>query len=64
MNGHRPITTINLGGEGEVPGVVNQQRPAALSPGWGASRTGDTLEQLALKGHDFDVPLQYVNFRE
>lgn len=48
----RPITTINLGGEGEVPGVVNQQRPAVLSPGWGASRTNATLEQLAL-GSDF-----------
>jgi hypothetical protein len=49
----RPITSINLGGEGEVPGVINQQRPAALSLGWGACLTGETLEQLALKGHDF-----------
>jgi hypothetical protein len=48
-----PITTINLGGEGEVPGVVNQQRPAALYATWGASMTGETLEQLAIKGHDF-----------
>jgi hypothetical protein len=49
----RPITTVNLGGEGEVQGVVNQQRPAALSSTWASCVTGDTLEQLALKGHDF-----------
>jgi len=49
----RPITTINLGGEGEVSGVVNQQRPAALSASWGACLTGQTLEQLAQQGHDF-----------
>jgi hypothetical protein len=49
----RPITTVNLGGEGEVPDVVNQQRPAALSSSWASCVAGDTLEQLALKGHDF-----------
>ncbi len=49
----RPITTINLGGEGEVPNVVNQQRAAALSSSWASCVAGDTLEQLALKGHDF-----------
>ena len=49
----RPITTINLGGGGEVPNVVNQQRPAALSSTWASCVGGDTLEQLALKGHDF-----------
>ena len=53
MAKHRPITTINLGGEGEVPNVVNQQRAAALSSTWASSVTGDTLEQLAQKGHDF-----------
>ena len=53
MINRRPITTINLGGEGEVPGVVNQQRPVALSAGWGACSTGDTLERLASLGHDF-----------
>ena len=25
---------INLGGEGEIPGVINQQGPWALSPNW------------------------------
>jgi hypothetical protein len=49
----RPITTINLGGEGEAPDVVNQQRSAALSSSWAACVTGETLEQLALQGHDF-----------
>jgi hypothetical protein len=49
----RPITTINLGGEGEVPGVVNQQRRAVLSAGWASSLAGDTLAQLAAQGHDF-----------
>jgi hypothetical protein len=48
-----PITTINLGGEGEIPGVVNQQRPAALSAAWGSSTNGETLEQLAVAGNDF-----------
>lgn len=33
--------------------MVNQQRPAALSAGWGSSMTGETVEQLALRGHDF-----------
>jgi hypothetical protein len=49
----RPITTINLGGEGEVPTVINQQRPAALSATWGSCGAGLTLEQLALQGNDF-----------
>jgi hypothetical protein len=49
----RPITTINLGGEGEVPDVVNQQRPAALSSAWASCLAGETLEQLAQQGHDF-----------
>ena len=55
MNGRRPITIINLGGEGEVRGVVNQQRPAVLSASWGACMTGQTLEQLTQQGHDFLV---------
>lgn len=53
MNHRRPITTINLGGEGEAPGVVNQQRPAALSANWRAGWTAETLEQLALRRLDF-----------
>ena len=53
MSSGRPITVINLGGEGEVPGVINQQRPATLSPTWGSCVAGVTVEQLALQGHNF-----------
>lgn len=53
MPTRHPISTINLGGEGEVPGVVNQQRPDALSPTWGSSTTGETIEQFSHQGHDF-----------
>ena len=53
MSKGRPITVINLGGEGEVPAVINQQRPAALLAGWGSCATGVTLEHLALQGNDF-----------
>ncbi len=48
----RPISTINLGGEGEVVDVVNQQRPVVLSATW-ASCSGDTLEELASRDHNF-----------
>jgi hypothetical protein len=44
---------INLGGEGEVPDVVNQQRPAALSANWRSCRSGLSLEQLAVQGKNF-----------
>jgi len=44
---------INLGGEGEVPAVINQQRPAALSATWRSCVAGLTLEQLSLQGNDF-----------
>ena len=53
MSQGRAITQINLGGEGEVPNVINQQRPAVLSSGWGSAQSGLTLEQLAHQGHDF-----------
>jgi hypothetical protein len=49
----RPITTINLGGEGEVPAVVNQQRPTALSATWRSCQAGIGLEQLTQAGNDF-----------
>jgi len=49
----RAITKINLGGEGEEPSILNQQRRAVLDPGWRGCRKGDTLEQLASQGHDF-----------
>lgn len=43
---------VNLGGEGEAPGVLNQQRPFALSPNW-RSVSGKTIAELVADGHDF-----------
>lgn len=43
---------INLGGEGELAGVLNQQRPFALGPNW-RSVTGLTLAELTALGHSF-----------
>ncbi|MFO0926560.1 MAG: class I SAM-dependent methyltransferase [Gemmataceae bacterium] len=53
MTARHPLTTINLGGEGEVPGVVNQQRAAALSSSWASCVRGEPVERLARAGHDF-----------
>ena len=44
---------INLGGEGEIPGVINQLCPWVLTPGWTSSQTRHTLPQLAAAGHVF-----------
>ena len=44
---------INLGGEGEIPGVINQQGPWVLDPSWRSSRDGKTLQELVNEGHDF-----------
>lgn len=45
---------INLGGEGEVPGVLNQQgRWVVLQPGWRSSQTNQTFEDLIRAGHQF-----------
>jgi hypothetical protein len=54
---------VNLGGEGEIPGVINQQGPWALLPGWFCSRTGETFQQLVAKGDVYlicpNVPLPF-----
>lgn len=54
---------LNLGGEGEIPGVINQQGPWALLPKWWASRTGKTFHQLVADGHIFlicpNMPLPF-----
>ena len=47
------MTVRNLGGKGEVPSVVNQQRRAVLSSNWRTCVNRDTLEQVALNGNDF-----------
>ena len=44
---------VNLGGEGEIPGVINQQGPWALDPSWRCSRDGRTLAELQADGHAF-----------
>src|SRR5689334_21211069 len=44
---------VNLGGEAEMPGVLNQQGPWAAQPGWAASRSSLTLTQLVAAGHEF-----------
>jgi hypothetical protein len=48
-----PILRVNLGGEGEVPGVLNQQGPWVLDPTWRSSRAGKTLQELLAQGHQF-----------
>lgn len=47
---------INLGGEGEVPGVLNQQPPWALNSGWWSTTLGNpgkTIRELEAEGHRF-----------
>ena len=44
---------INLGGEGEVPGIINQQGPWILDTSWRSSLHGWTLPQLLSLGHSF-----------
>ena len=54
---------INLGGEGEIPGVINQQGPWVLSPNWFCSRDGRTFPELVADGHVFlicpNIPLPF-----
>lgn len=44
---------LNLGGEGELPGVINQQGPWVLDPNWRSSQLGKTFRELVDEGHDF-----------
>jgi hypothetical protein len=46
---------VNLGGEGEIPGVINQQEASALDPAWLSSRDGKTLAELQAAGHSFVI---------
>jgi hypothetical protein len=43
----------NLGGEGEVAGVLNQQGRWVVRPGWASSRRSQTFRQLVAAGHRF-----------
>jgi hypothetical protein len=47
------VYRVNFGGEGEVPGALNQQGPWVAQPGWASSRTGQPLHQLAASGIAF-----------
>jgi hypothetical protein len=44
---------INLGGEGEVPGVLNQQAAWVVRRGWKSSQTSQTFSALVRAGHQF-----------
>jgi hypothetical protein len=46
---------VNLGGEGEVPGVLNQQPRGVVGPNWFSSVTGKTFIELVVDGLDFLV---------
>jgi hypothetical protein len=46
---------VNLGGEGEVRGAINQQGRWVLDPGWTSSREGKTLQTLRADGHVFVI---------
>jgi hypothetical protein len=46
---------VNLGGEGEVPGVINQQGRWILHPSWRSCRDGKTLGELQAEGHRFVI---------
>ena len=48
------MLAINLGGEGEIRKVINQQGPWVVTiPSWRASRTGETFQELVAKGDDY-----------
>src|SRR4051812_7340664 len=61
---------INLGGEGEGAGVLNQQGRWGLGPHWRASATALTIQQLVNAGHQFliadnsNLPLPDDSFDE
>jgi hypothetical protein len=51
---------VNLGGEGEIPGVINQQPPWALGPQWRSTTLGNpgkSIRQLEAEGHQFIIGL-------
>jgi hypothetical protein len=52
---------VNLGGEGEVPGVVNVQGDWVQDPSWRSSARGQTLAQLVAAGHQFIFVTDFRN---
>ncbi len=65
-----PPMRINLGGEGEAPGVLNQQGRWVVRSGWRSSRRGLTLQALVRAGHPFliadnvNLPLPDASYDE
>jgi hypothetical protein len=50
--------SVNLVGEGEIPGVPNQQPPWALHPSWQSTTVdnpGKTIRELEAEGHTFVI---------
>jgi len=47
--------TVNLGGEGEVPGSLNQQSGWVLTPAWLSSQGGQSLADLVTAGATFVI---------
>jgi hypothetical protein len=47
------MVRVNLGGEGEVPDVLNQNGPWIAKRGWKTSLTRKSLWQLVQLGHRF-----------
>ncbi|HVL14385.1 MAG TPA: methyltransferase domain-containing protein [Gemmata sp.] len=62
------MLVINLGGEGEIPGVINQQPHWALDPGWYSTTLGNpgkTIRQLEAEGHQFVIgPNDHLPFAD
>jgi hypothetical protein len=51
---HASKIAINLGGEGEIPGVINQQGPWVVTdPHWRTSRDGKTFPERVAEGIPF-----------
>lgn len=46
---------LNLGGEGEVPGVINVQGPWVNAPDWASSASGQSISELQALGNQFVI---------
>jgi hypothetical protein len=46
---------VNLGGEGEVSGVLNQQDRWVVQGGWRSSRSNQSFPDLIRAGHQFMI---------
>jgi hypothetical protein len=59
------LIRVNLGGEGEIPGILNVQGPWALRPSWRSADGTKTLQDLRALGHRFiisnNLPLPFAD---